>query len=338
MNKFKFFFLLFFVGIFSFSQNSYTIKVEYNPPIDNISTPENTDLLIYNDPDGAGPLANQLWVTIDQADVSKSVETANNKIVVSGFNQFVPGTTYNLTFSFRDEAGNISNPAAAISHTEPGGGSSTTPPAFKAASSGVTYTSTTSGSANYPATVDNNDFLVAVFYRDGTATPVNTPTGWSPIGAYSSNGGTDISWAAYYKIADGTESGSIPFEWNASSGTQTKGVMYSYSGASGIENYHANSIEQSIGQVYNNPNTPNGSNRLAVGIYIQRDNAPVVANLTGYTQNSLLVNASGADMTFATCSEVLATSSTDDGTMQFDTSGIAATWNLSFGFFLIPSN
>jgi hypothetical protein len=118
-------------------------------------------------------------------------------------------------------------------------------------STGTTAYSTGNPAPGYPASIASGDLLVLVVGTKPSTTPATTPSGWTLLGAFAGTTGTQgidtgpMRVGVFYKIADGTESGtqSVTVTGNNVSAAS----IYRFSNATGAWDVNATFGEDTSG-------------------------------------------------------------------------------------------
>ena len=108
-------------------------------------------------------------------------------------------------------------------------------------------TNTTNHNVNMPATVNAGDLLIVLFTNDGSAT-VTTPTGWASLA--STARGIAVRLSVYYKIAVGTEGGTM-VDFVTSTSEQAAAQVYR------ITNWHGTTPPEISTAATNRNKSPN---------------------------------------------------------------------------------
>lgn len=187
-------------------------------------------------------------------------------------------------------------------------------PFYQSAGAGAATTSTTTFDVPYPATVNSTDLLI-LHVQDFSGTSITTPSGWTFIN------GSAIG-RAYYKEADGTETGSLTVT-GTFGGNLTMGRIYSFANYGGAI-IEASATATGTGTTVNDQGvTTTDVDRLAinlVGVTTNSGGVPAFPSFTGET---------GGDWT-ETLAEYTTTIGTDGG-LQLQTAGMASAATISGG-------
>jgi hypothetical protein len=205
--------------------------------------------------------------------------------------------------------------------------------AFATAGTGAATTSGTV-SVPYPTGLESGHVLVAhVLTWSGSA--VTTPSGWTLITSGAPGGGSGFH-AAFFKIADGSESGSLSVVTTGGGSAGTYGRMYRFTGAASTEGAGqegGNSTTQSDRTV-----TTSGANRLAINLSAIKNDIAVDA-FTGETGGtwsqavSLYTSGTGNDAALQIHTAEMASAGTINGGSE---SGASTRDYNVIGFALVP--
>jgi hypothetical protein len=124
--------------------------------------------------------------------------------------------------------------------------------------------------ANYPASIASGDFLIASIVGNGTADMVyNAPAGWTRLAQPKISSGTNnVTIAAFYKVADGSESGTVTFTLGIGTSNQQTATVSRFSGVTSFESIVAGGTTNSTTTAISSPAvTTTGANRLIVNIF-----------------------------------------------------------------------
>jgi hypothetical protein len=187
---------------------------------------------------------------------------------------------------------------------------------------------------NWPATVNNNDIILAALL-DADNDTFSTPTDWTKITELTN---ANFSVAFFWYRADGTETGTETFTSGSSSGNTIAGVMSRYSGC------------KTTGTPYEDPGTDGitlsntigvpavtttGIERLLVAQSLVEDDTTITGGTSGYTVAFNLTSAVGDDCRIAMqYQEVLTAQTIAAGTATLGASEYWGTLNLA----LLPTS
>lgn len=117
----------------------------------------------------------------------------------------------------------------------------------------------------YPATVANGNFLLAhVYAKDATTADISLPSGWTSVNFRASTD-TLVYSRAFYKVADGTETGNLNVTATASA--FVAGRMYRFSNGTAVEATGSANTDGSGTGLTCVDVTTLGSNRCAVQLF-----------------------------------------------------------------------
>lgn len=186
-------------------------------------------------------------------------------------------------------------------------------PVYAAAGAGAA-SATNDPSADYPTGITAGHLLVAhVVCHGGTVN--TTQSGWTHItGATQS----PITHRAFYRVADGTESGSYAFDTNGGTGAYARIYRFTGTPVSGpVEDSAA--AGGAVSTVSDVGVTTGGADRLAVNLVALSGSFGSLGSFTG---------ESGGDWTEAT---KFTSTTGDDATLQLQTAGIASAGTINGG-------
>ena len=134
-----------------------------------------------------------------------------------------------------------------------------------------------------PTSTAVGDFLVAgITVNGGSGVTIMPPAGWTLI--RRTNNGTNVGMASYYKVADATDSSTVPYSWGlGATARRASGGILRYTGVDTDA-----PIDQSVGGTGSDTATPfrvtapaisAGSNTAVIGFY-------GIATGTAYSANS----------------------------------------------------
>jgi chitodextrinase len=178
-----------------------------------------------------------------------------------------PGTTYDYTVKARDAAGNLSAASNTATVTAASTGSSGTAPNTATAD----WASGASGALRIPssagATADSTERLMLTITDSSTtvSVPVPSPGAWgTPLQIKVSDHNTYV-WVRDVQAGDG----GAAISWTGGAGT-LKGTLGVIHQTSGLDQSIAGSAHDTLDSVPRSTptQTPNGPNRLAVGIHV----------------------------------------------------------------------
>jgi hypothetical protein len=133
-----------------------------------------------------------------------------------------------------------------------------------------TGTDTNSLTANYPSSIAAGDFLIASIVCNGTVdVRHSTPSGWRRLTAFQIASGVNVlTLAAFCKIADGSEAGTLAFTLaNGTVNTQTATISR-FTGATSFESLVAGGTTNSTTNAISSPAvTTSGTSRLIVNLF-----------------------------------------------------------------------
>lgn len=132
----------------------------------------------------------------------------------------------------------------------------------------------------FPATVVQGNFLLLhVALSDSTSPTVTTPTGWTAIGGFPA-GASVTKQFAYYKVADGTETGSESVTITNDAGGASR--IYRFSSGSGAEAADGSRTAASSTSMPATDVTTLGNNRLVCQLFAAWTNT-TIGDITGET-------------------------------------------------------
>lgn len=192
-------------------------------------------------------------------------------------------------------------------------------PTFGAAGTGAATTSSSSISVPYPSGIVAGQLLI-LHVQNFNGTSITTPTDWTFID------GSAIG-RAYWKVATGSESGSLSVSGSFGFLQLTMGRMYSFDGVDTTTPEEGSATHSDSGSSTINDEgvTTTGADRLAInliGLTSGGAGAPSQSNFTGET---------GGDWTEPTAEYTTTTG--DDGSMGIQTASMASAGTINGGTF-----
>ena len=168
-------------------------------------------------------------------------------------------------------------------------------PAYAAKSTAST-SNASPHSTNYMGSISAGDFLLLVVFTNqefgGTPGSISTPAGWSlvsgGVGYRDSSLNNVGSFSAFYKIADGTEVGSVAVTITGSTGGSNLfySQMYRFTGTPGpvLESGASNILGDGNATITVPATSVGGNARTLIALIGQNTNAP--GTTTGYTNRA----------------------------------------------------
>jgi hypothetical protein len=171
----------------------------------------------------------------------------------------------------------------------------------------------------YPATVNENDILV-VIVGDADDDSFSTPSGWTKIVDFTTDGAFSIAW--FWKRAVGDESGSETFTSALSAGQVVAGVMLRFSGCKTTGDpfdidVQTSGVTQSSTATIGSIDT-SGSERLCCCLIGIEDNTGCDNDATDYSEVVDVTTTTGSDMGFCLYTRQMASA----GTVPADSVGV----------------
>ncbi len=174
-------------------------------------------------------------------------------------------------------------------------------------------------SVNFPGTISAGDFLLLTFYQRDDAT-VATPTDFTLIGTATGSGSQRTY--AWFKVADGTETGSVTIA--TTGGNVQMGIMHRYTGGNTIEGI--GTLDNHDKTVSHPSITTTGTDRLAIAVTSINDNEEAsIESFTGET---------GGDFTL---DDDEFTTTGSDGHLSVQSAGMASSGTISGGSWTIDT-
>lgn len=192
--------------------------------------------------------------------------------------------------------------------------------------------------ADYPGSLTSGLQLYAFYWKQALADPGSAPTGWTIDDSSKLDQGVEpLSIVVLKKdvLTTGSESGTVDFAFGTGAAAEDGfGIMVAFDGTTGNEGKLFSPFELGTGQTFTNTNSQTVNNVLSCAFFFQTNNVAVTPTLIGYTQRIQEETFSGGDALFAMCDQVLATTSDNDGSVQY----VAASsmFHQYFGFYLLP--
>jgi len=153
----------------------------------------------------------------------------------------------------------------------------------------------------YPGTVNAGDilFLMVMNYQGGvTIGSIGSVAGWTLLesGNFKDSSPVTVGNAAlFYKIATGSEAGTVSVTRTGDTGgtTEFAGQIYSFSGANAIESHNMNSTADGSSPIDFDAVTVGGNERTLVALYAGLDSLPggVPAGYTNKAQDTISTGA-----------------------------------------------
>jgi hypothetical protein len=149
-------------------------------------------------------------------------------------------------------------------HAVAGGGSS------------IAYVSTSAQTSNsvvptYPASISAGDFLLATVIGNTTTASTldySAPAGWTRITKVATPGTNSSVLSLFYRIADGSESGTVTFTGNGTGANANNAVISRFTGATKLEGLVARSTPNHDVTAISSPAvTTTGTGRLIVNVF-----------------------------------------------------------------------
>lgn len=212
------------------------------------------------------------------------------------------------------------------------GGGGAGMPAFVSAAAGQSGTGNRTPS--FPSPITAGQFLIIqVYANDTTAPAVTTPGGWTAAGAKPTGAVLAKEWL-FWKVADGTESGTVSL--TCSGDNMTAARIYLFSNGSGIEAAAGQLNTPSSTSLPAQDITTLGAQRLALQMFAAFVNT-TVGNISGetgtdYTEAVAEFAAANVILSFQT-GQVPSPTAITGGTATLGAAGID---RVSYGAAIIP--
>lgn len=114
---------------------------------------------------------------------------------------------------------------------------------FQSASTAAAGSSTATLACNYPASIGAGDLLIAVFTAGNVSATINSEPAWTPVDSADSG---NRKLRVYYRVADGSETGSI--SWTLSANNRMAAAILRYTvGGTPSKSVSANATGSSAG-------------------------------------------------------------------------------------------
>lgn len=166
-------------------------------------------------------------------------------------------------------------------------------PTYKAKGT-LDYGSGNSISVGYPTTAAN-DLMLLFLYNSGSA-KVFTPSGWTQLGLLKSTTDGIYIMRCYYKLATGSETGSLTCTRNPLTVGLFAGQIYSYDGTNNIAILGHSTATGTTNSITWNSVTMSGTERtLAAFIMNKNDSAGVPSGYTNNASDSFTDNGEGVE-------------------------------------------
>lgn len=146
----------------------------------------------------------------------------------------------------------------------------------------LAYNTTNSISVGYPTTATND--LMLLFLYDSGSSKVFTPSGWTQLGLSKSTTDGIYSIRCYYKLATGSESGSLTCTRNALTTGTFAGQIYSYDGTNYVAILGHSTATGTTNTASWSSVTITGTERTLAAFIMNKNDAAGVP--TGYTNSA----------------------------------------------------